>query len=84
MSKNIQKKTMNSGQNDDKYEFKIIIIGNVAVGKTSILNKYLLNEFKSSYYSTVGVEFKSKNLIIDKSKVKLKIWDTCGQKNTDQ
>ena len=44
------------------------------------MSKYISNEFKSSYQSTLGVEFKSKEIYIDNSScARLKIWDTCGQ-----
>ena len=67
-------------KNLEVYEFKIILIGEPGVGKTSIMSKYISNEFKSSYQSTLGVEFKSKEIYIDNSScARLKIWDTCGQ-----
>ena len=52
-------------KNLEVYEFKIILIGEPGVGKTSIMSKYISNEFKSSYQSTLGVEFKSKEIYID-------------------
>ena len=67
-------------KNLEVYEFKIILIGEPGVGKTSIMSKYISNEFKSSYQSTLGVEFKSKEIYLDNSScARLKIWDTCGQ-----
>ena len=62
------------------YNFKVIMIGDLAVGKTSVLNRFIKNEFKNSYISTIGVEYSSKNLIIDNiNECRLKIWDTCGE-----
>jgi len=67
-------------QNLERFEFKIILIGEAGVGKTSIMNKFISNEFKNSYQPTLGVEFKCKEFYIDNSIcAKLKIWDTCGQ-----
>jgi small GTP-binding protein len=67
-------------KNLENYEFKIILIGDPGVGKTSIMSKFILNEFKSSYQSTLGVEFKTKELYINNTScARLKIWDTCGQ-----
>ena len=61
------------------YKFKIIMLGDVAVGKTSILTRYVDNEFKSVYNCTIGVEYKIKKIKIDKiTEAELKIWDTCG------
>lgn len=43
-------------------QFKIIITGNSNVGKTSLLKKFVKNEFKADYQMTVGVEFESKEV----------------------
>lgn len=65
--------------NNDIVEFKIILIGSVSVGKTSIFNKFIIGEFSQTYKSTITVECKSKYLKIDKNLfAKLNIWDTCG------
>ena len=63
------------------YEFnKIILIGDQGVGKTSIMSKFITNEFKSSYQATLGVEFKVKELYLNNTTcAKIRIWDTCGQ-----
>lgn len=61
------------------YMFKVILLGNIAVGKTCILNRFCSNSFSSDYKCTVGVEFKVKSLSVDDSTIAdLKIWDTCG------
>ena len=66
-------------KNLESFELKIILIGDQGVGKTSIMSKFITNEFKNSYQSTLGVEFKTKELYIDNTTyAKLKIWDTCG------
>ena len=59
--------------------FKLILIGDAAVGKTNILSKYLRNEFDPNSKSTVGVEFGTKNITLENNKIKLQIWDTAGQ-----
>ena len=67
-------------KNLETFEFKIILIGDPGVGKTSIMSKFITNEFKNLYQSTLGVEFKTKEIYIDNSAcAKLNIWDTCGQ-----
>lgn len=61
------------------YRFKLIMLGDVAVGKTSIMNRFVDNEFKSAYDCTIGVEYKVKKIKVDQiTGVELKIWDTCG------
>ena len=59
--------------------FKIIIIGNSGVGKTSITNNAIKNAFYENYRSTIGMEIFSLFLKIDHKLIKLQIWDTCGQ-----
>ena len=59
--------------------FKLILIGDAAVGKTNILSKYLRDEFDPNSKSTVGVEFGTKNITLENNKIKLQIWDTAGQ-----
>ena len=61
------------------YLFKIIIIGDAGVGKSNMLIRYLKDEFDSSKAPTVGVEFASKMVKVDKDYAKLQIWDTAGQ-----
>ena len=59
--------------------FKIVLVGDQFVGKTNIMSKYLKNEFHEDSKSTVGVEFGSKQFIIENHKIKAQIWDTAGQ-----
>ena len=65
--------------NMEIFEFKIILIGEPGVGKTSIMSKFVTNEFQSIYSATIGVEFKIKEIYVNNSCARLKIWDTCGQ-----
>ena len=64
-----------------KYDlnFKIIIIGNIGVGKSCLLLKATKGIFTEEYTSTVGFEFYCFNVKINDKIVKLQIWDTCGQ-----
>jgi small GTP-binding protein len=62
------------------YRFKVILLGNVFVGKTSIIHQFLSNNYQSDYACTVAVDYKLKSLLIDdETSVDLQIWDTCGQ-----
>lgn len=54
---------------------KIIILGSFAVGKTSLLNRYVLNQFSEDYRPTIGVNIKSKSETFDGKAVELVIWD---------
>ena len=63
----------------NEINLKLLLIGDSTVGKTSILFRYINEEFPEYYVSTIGVEYKIKTLIIDGKKVILRIWDTSGQ-----
>ena len=59
--------------------FKILTIGESGVGKTCILRRFVENKFLKNHLATIGIDFKTKTLIINKQEIKLKIWDTAGQ-----
>ncbi|KAF0032315.1 hypothetical protein F2P81_014605 [Scophthalmus maximus] len=65
-------------QNFD-YMFKLLIIGNSSVGKTSFLFRYADDAFTSAFVSTVGIDFKVKTVFRNDKRIKLQIWDTAGQ-----
>ncbi|XP_069915207.1 ras-related protein Rab-3D [Oryctolagus cuniculus] len=65
-------------QNFD-YMFKILIIGNSSVGKTSFLFRYADDSFTPAFVSTVGIDFKVKTVYRHDKRIKLQIWDTAGQ-----
>ena len=67
--------------NEENYEvmFKVVLIGDMKVGKTNIVSRYIKNEFNKDSISTIGVEFGSKELVIEGHNVKVQIWDTAGQ-----
>jgi Ras-related protein Rab-1A len=70
--------TVGQGASSD-YAFKILIIGDAAVGKSSILTRFSENVFMKNYASTVGIDFNSRMIRVDQSICKLEIWDTAGQ-----
>ena len=59
--------------------FKILLIGNSAVGKSSLILQFVENSWNEIFVPTIGVDFKIKTLNIDDKRVKLQIWDTAGQ-----
>ncbi|XP_057700443.1 ras-related protein Rab-3D-like [Corythoichthys intestinalis] len=61
------------------YMFKLLIIGNSSVGKTSFLFRYTDDSFTSAFVSTVGIDFKVKTIYRNNKRIKLQIWDTAGQ-----
>ncbi|KAL4822445.1 hypothetical protein H8958_005425 [Nasalis larvatus] len=64
-----------SDQNFD-YMFKLLIIGNSSVGKTSFLFRYADDSFTSAFVSTVGIDFKVKTVFKNEKRIKLQIWNT--------
>ncbi|KAK9280758.1 hypothetical protein L1049_003646 [Liquidambar formosana] len=63
----------------EDYLFKIVIIGDSAVGKSNLLSRYARNEFDLHSKATIGVEFQTQVVDIDGKEVKAQIWDTAGQ-----
>lgn len=61
------------------YLFKILVIGDSGVGKSSILSQYVDKVFSDTHISTIGVDFKISTIKIDDHVIKLQIWDTAGQ-----
>ena len=59
--------------------FKIILVGDIGVGKTNILSKYISNKFETDSKSTIGVELSTKTFNINNNKINAQIWDTAGQ-----
>ena len=63
----------------NEINLKVLLIGDSSVGKTSILLKYIDDQFPELHISTIGVEYKIKTLTINEKKVVLRIWDTSGE-----
>lgn len=61
------------------YLFKIVLIGDSAVGKSNLLARFARNEFYPNSKSTIGVEFQTQKMDIDGKEIKAQIWDTAGQ-----
>ena len=60
--------------------YKILLLGDSSVGKTCFLMRYSDNTFQEIHMSTIGLDYKLKNVQLDDGKiVKIQIWDTAGQ-----
>ena len=63
------------------YLLKYVIVGDTSVGKSNLLLRYTHGQFREEYQLTIGVEFGSSNITIDKNVFRIQIWDTAGQEN---
>jgi len=61
------------------YVFKFTMAGDPAVGKTSLVRRYVTNTFRENYLTTIGVQVSSREVTISDINVKLIIWDVAGQ-----
>jgi Ras-related protein Rab-35 len=64
---------------DYDHLFKLLIIGDSGVGKSSLLVRFADNCFSGNYITTIGVDFKIRTIEVQGERVKLQIWDTAGQ-----
>ncbi|KAJ4839109.1 Ras- protein raba3 [Turnera subulata] len=71
--------TENHQEEKIDYVFKVVVIGDSAVGKTQILSRFAKNEFCLDSKSTIGVEFQTRTVTIKGKVIKAQIWDTAGQ-----
>ncbi|CAG00459.1 unnamed protein product, partial [Tetraodon nigroviridis] len=59
--------------------FKVLVIGDLGVGKTSIIRRYVHQAYSNNYRATIGVDFAMKVLNWDSETVRLQLWDIAGQ-----
>ena len=65
--------------NEEEYSFKIITVGNISVGKTSIFNKLIYGTFQDMVKPTIGINCLVKEMYLQDVKIKLNLFDTQGQ-----
>ncbi|CAD7928252.1 unnamed protein product [Amoebophrya sp. A120] len=65
------------GGNLNKY--KLVFLGEQAVGKTSIITRFMYDTFDYNYQATIGIDFLSKTMYLEDRSVRLQLWDTAGQ-----
>jgi len=68
-----------TGTSSNIENYKIAIIGNQHVGKTTILSRYKYETTDDTYAPTVGIDFLTKNVFLEDKTIRLIMWDTAGQ-----
>ena len=61
-----------------KMKFKICLLGESGVGKTSLISRFVHSIFKDQYLTTIGVKIDKKSLEVDGHQVDLLVWDIAG------
>lgn len=71
----------NDLKNDSKQvrKYKLVIIGDQSVGKTSLVTRFKYDTFDNSYQATIGIDFLSQTMYLDDRTIRLQLWDTAGQ-----
>lgn len=59
-------------------KYKIVFLGDQSVGKTSVINRFIYDNFTGSEQPTVGIDFICKTLNLDNKTLRLQLWDTAG------
>lgn len=65
----------------DAFKWKIVIVGDAAVGKTSLIRRYTTDSFEKDYISTLGMQFSKYEENVAGEKVELFLWDLAGQES---
>jgi len=70
-------------EEDIETAIKVVVVGNGAVGKSSMIQRYCKGSFTTSYKKTIGVDFLEKMISVKGEDVRLMLWDTAGQEEFD-
>jgi len=66
-------------QEELEIAIKVVVVGNGAVGKSSLIQRYCKGVFTKDYKKTIGVDFLERQLKINEEDIRLMLWDTAGQ-----
>lgn len=70
-------------EEDLEIAIKVVIVGNGAVGKSSMIQRYCKGTFTKEYKKTIGVDFLERQIECEGEEVRLMLWDTAGQEEFD-
>eukprot|EP00736_Rhodelphis_marinus_P013399 Rmarinus@m.15991 len=60
-------------------EEKVVLLGDTGVGKSSLVLRFVTNQYKDFQESTIGASFMTKTVVVGEEAIKFQIWDTAGQ-----
>ncbi|XP_056005800.1 ras-related protein Rab6 isoform X8 [Ostrea edulis] len=60
-------------------KFKLSLFGEMGVGKTSLITRFMYDSFDNTYQATIGIDFLSKTMYLEDRTIRLQLWDTAGQ-----
>ncbi len=63
---------------------KIILTGSFGVGKTSLFNRFIYQQFSDKYLTTIGVKVNNKTIQIDDESISMMVWDIAGEVSQDK
>jgi Ras-related protein Rab-38 len=58
--------------------YKVLVIGDLGVGKTAVIRRYVHQTYSANYRATIGVDFALKVLNWDSETIRLQLWDIAG------
>jgi len=73
-----------SNEDERGFVFKVTVIGDGAVGKTSLIKKYTKGEFNEDYIMTMGAQFTKTDVLVQGNPIELVFWDIAGQESFAQ
>ncbi|ODQ67778.1 ras-domain-containing protein [Nadsonia fulvescens var. elongata DSM 6958] len=60
-------------------KYKLVLLGDQSVGKTSLISRFMYDTFDADYEATIGINFLSKTIYSADRTIRLQLWDTAGQ-----
>ncbi|XP_066150231.1 ras-related protein Rab-33B-like [Euwallacea fornicatus] len=72
-------KSLDTSKQTQEKVFKVIVVGDTNVGKTTVTYRFCEGKFINNSEATIGVDFRSRTLEIDGENITLQLWDTAGQ-----
>ena len=63
---------------------KVILTGSFGVGKTSLFNQFIHQQFSDKYLTTIGVKINKKQVVVDGEDISLLVWDVAGEVSQDK